>query len=72
MHGWRGKLLRVNLSTGEITTDPLDPQVAKDYIGGRGLGIYLMKSLMDDVTFDIQPGMKTEVKMIKYFSAAER
>ena len=36
MHGWRGRLLRVNLSTGKISTDPLDPQVAKDYIGGRG------------------------------------
>ncbi len=47
MHGWRGKLLRVNLSTGKITTDPLDPQVAKDYIGGRGLGIYLMNQEMD-------------------------
>jgi aldehyde:ferredoxin oxidoreductase len=39
MHGWRGKLLRVNLSTEEISTNPLDPKVAKDYIGGRGLGI---------------------------------
>ncbi len=37
-----------------------------------GLGIYLMKSLMDDVTFDIQPGVKTEVKMIKYFDPAEQ
>ncbi|MBA3012919.1 MAG: aldehyde ferredoxin oxidoreductase family protein [Proteobacteria bacterium] len=47
MYGWRGKLLRVNLSTGEIAVAPLDPKVAKDYIGGRGLGIYLMNKEMD-------------------------
>ena len=32
-----------------------------------GLGIYLMKALMDEVEFNSQPGMKTQVKMIKYF-----
>ena len=25
MHGWIGKLLRVNLSTGKVSTEPLDP-----------------------------------------------
>ncbi|MCG8568113.1 MAG: hypothetical protein MI747_23850 [Desulfobacterales bacterium] len=47
MYGWKGKLLRVNLSTGESSEDALDPKVAKDYIGGRGLGIYLMNQEMD-------------------------
>ncbi|MCI0494517.1 ATP-binding protein [candidate division KSB1 bacterium] len=32
-----------------------------------GLGIYLMKALMDEVEFNSQPGMKTQVKMVKYF-----
>jgi len=32
-----------------------------------GLGIYLMKALMDEVEFNSQPGVKTEVKMAKYF-----
>jgi len=32
-----------------------------------GLGIYLMKALMDEVEFDSQPGVKTQVKMVKYF-----
>ena len=31
-----------------------------------GLGIYLMKTLMDEVSYDIEPGVKTEVKMTKY------
>lgn len=32
-----------------------------------GLGIYLMKTLMDEVDFDIKPGIKNQVKMTKYF-----
>jgi len=32
-----------------------------------GLGIYLMKALMDEVEFNSKPGMKTQVKMVKYF-----
>jgi serine/threonine-protein kinase RsbW len=31
-----------------------------------GLGIYLMKSLMDKVEYDIEPGSKNEVRLIKY------
>ena len=38
MHGWIGKLLRVNLSTSQVSTEPLDPGLAKDYLGARGLG----------------------------------
>lgn len=55
MYGWRGKLLRVNLSTQEIIIEPLDPQVAKDYIGGRGLGIYLMNQEMDALCDPLSP-----------------
>ncbi len=31
-----------------------------------GLGIYLMKSLMDKVEYDIDPGKKNEVRLTKY------
>jgi len=37
-YGWFGKTLRVNLSTGIITEEIIDPQVLADWIGGRGLG----------------------------------
>ena len=40
MYGWRGKALRIDLSRKEIREEILDPQVLKDFIGGRGLGIY--------------------------------
>jgi len=47
MNGWMGKILRVDLSTKKITQEVLEPQTAKDYIGGRGLGIYYMNKELD-------------------------
>ncbi|MBN2105737.1 ATP-binding protein [bacterium] len=32
-----------------------------------GLGVYLMKSLMDEVEYHSEPGVKNEVRMVKYF-----
>ena len=31
-----------------------------------GLGIYLMRSLMDEVNYDIKPGVRNKVTMVKY------
>lgn len=39
-HGWAGKILRVNLTTGAITTEPTEPY--KDYIGGMGIANKIM------------------------------
>jgi aldehyde:ferredoxin oxidoreductase len=36
MHGWANRLLRVDLSNGRITAQPIAPYVP-DYIGGRGI-----------------------------------
>ncbi len=33
-----------------------------------GLGIYLIETLMDKVDFQIKPGVKNQVKMIKYLT----
>jgi len=38
------------------------------YYRRGGLGMYLMKSLMDEVEYDIRPGKKNEVRMVKYRS----
>ncbi|PKM55174.1 MAG: hypothetical protein CVU98_12585, partial [Firmicutes bacterium HGW-Firmicutes-3] len=46
MFGYMGKILRVNLTTNEVTTEDLDFELAKKYIGGRGLGT---KLYMDEV-----------------------
>jgi len=46
---YAGKILHVNLTTGKVTTEPLSEELAKNYVGGIGLGIRL---LMDNS----QPG----------------
>ncbi len=33
-----------------------------------GLGIALIKRVMDEVTFDMNPGIKNQVRMVKYIS----
>lgn len=43
---YNGKVMRVNLTTGAITTEPLNMDDAIKFIGGRGLGT---KMLMDEI-----------------------
>jgi len=47
MYGWTGRVLRVDLTKGKLEEEALNPQVAKDYIGGRGLGIYYLLNETD-------------------------
>ncbi len=42
--GYHKKLLRVNLTTGVIQAEEIPVEVLKSYIGGTGLGIYLLYS----------------------------
>ncbi|MCW4024462.1 MAG: aldehyde ferredoxin oxidoreductase family protein [Candidatus Bathyarchaeota archaeon] len=44
MFGYAGTLLNVNLTTGKIRTEKLTQEVAKKYVGGIGLGMYLWLS----------------------------
>ncbi len=46
MYGWQGTILRVNLTNGKITKEPLSNELAHKYIGGRGL---TSKLLYDEV-----------------------
>ena len=52
MYGWMGKIIRVNLTNGKVSVEDLDPKLARDYIGGRGLG---SKYLFDEVDPKIDP-----------------
>jgi hypothetical protein len=38
MHGWCGRILMVDQSSGKITAEALDPGVARDYIGSGDSG----------------------------------
>jgi len=46
--GYMGRILRVNLTTGEITKEPLPRELMENYIGGRGFGIKLLTDLLPD------------------------
>jgi aldehyde:ferredoxin oxidoreductase len=36
MYGWRGTILRVDLTNRTVTKKPLDSSFAKKFLGGRG------------------------------------
>jgi aldehyde:ferredoxin oxidoreductase len=42
MFAYAGKILRVDLTTQKVSTEPLSEETAKKYIGGIGLGIRLL------------------------------
>ena len=52
MNGWMGTILRVNLTSGEIKREPLDLQLARMYVGGRGLAT---KILYDELDINCDP-----------------
>ncbi|MFH0879918.1 MAG: aldehyde ferredoxin oxidoreductase N-terminal domain-containing protein, partial [Lentisphaerota bacterium] len=47
MNGWHGKLLRVNLTAQTTSIEDIDPQVCRDYIGGRGVAMYYISKEVD-------------------------
>ena len=57
---YMGKLARINLSTGEIKVEQLDLDLAKKFIGGRGLGT---KILYDEGVATVDP-LSEENKLI--------
>lgn len=52
MYGWIGEILRVNLSANKTVTQKLDEDVAKNFLGGRGLGV---KVLYDELKPETNP-----------------
>ncbi len=44
---WQGKILRINLTSGELTPEPLNMEWANDYIGERGLATKYLWENMD-------------------------
>jgi aldehyde:ferredoxin oxidoreductase len=41
-HGYANQLLNIDVGTGSIRVDPLEPKVRDFFIGGRGLGLFLL------------------------------
>jgi len=42
MNGYGGRILRVNLTNGTVRKEPTPSDLARDFIGGRGFGIYFL------------------------------
>ncbi|MFQ5881838.1 MAG: aldehyde ferredoxin oxidoreductase family protein [Candidatus Methylomirabilales bacterium] len=58
MYGWTGTVLRVDLTHGSIKKEPLNPQWAHDYVGGRGLGAKYLYEEMDPTVDPLGPDNK--------------
>jgi aldehyde:ferredoxin oxidoreductase len=52
MSGYMGKIIRVNLTSGTVTTEEVNPLVAQFYIGGAG---FATKMLYDEVPAGADP-----------------
>ena len=56
--GWAGQLLRVDLTRGSVTTEPLRLDWAEEYIGGRGLAARYLYEEMDPSVNALGPDNK--------------
>lgn len=52
MDGYAGKILRIDLTKGTISTPPLPESLCREYIGGRG---FVAKTLYDELPPDTDP-----------------
>ncbi|MFX0107338.1 MAG: aldehyde ferredoxin oxidoreductase N-terminal domain-containing protein, partial [Candidatus Hodarchaeota archaeon] len=55
MHGYRNKILRVDLSTNEISDEPINPKIARDFIGGAGYACRILYDMVDAKTDPLGP-----------------
>ncbi len=46
MEGWNGKILDVDLSSGTVRTQVMDMEMARLFLGGRGMGVRLLWDLV--------------------------
>ena len=58
MNGYCGKLLRINLTTQQSSTEPIDLKLAKKFLGGRGLGTYYLTREVDPTVDPLSAGNK--------------
>ena len=55
---WTRKVLRINLTTGDITTEPLNMEWAQKYLGQRGLATKYLVEEMDPTVDPLSPENK--------------
>jgi aldehyde:ferredoxin oxidoreductase len=52
MFGYQGKILKVNLTTGEIIQEAFGEELAKTFLGGNGFAV---KLVYDSIPIDVEP-----------------
>ena len=55
MYGWHGRILRVNLTDGDLQEETFTREEAQKYIGGRGLAIKYLLEGMDPQADPLSP-----------------
>ncbi len=55
MLGYRGKILKVDLESGEFSDLAIDPQMAREYIGGAGYACRILYDMIDSETDPLGP-----------------
>ncbi len=55
---WAGKILRVNLTAGTVTSEPLNMEWARQYLGSRGLATKYLVEEMDPKVDPLSPANK--------------
>ncbi|MHA1378930.1 MAG: aldehyde ferredoxin oxidoreductase family protein [Candidatus Helarchaeota archaeon] len=55
MFGWQGKILKVDLSSEKISSEPLNENWAKNYIGGSGLACRMLYDMINKDTDPLGP-----------------
>ncbi|MCL2324798.1 MAG: aldehyde ferredoxin oxidoreductase family protein [Actinomycetia bacterium] len=58
MKCYNGKILRVDLTSGTVAPEPLNEDLARKYIGGRGLGTKMLMDEIDPQVDPLSPGNK--------------
>jgi aldehyde:ferredoxin oxidoreductase len=56
--GYAGNILRVNLSTGKVTTEPLPEDLVNNFVGGRGIAAKILYDEMEPGTDPLSPSNK--------------
>ena len=58
MHGWTGKIIRVDLTKQSCTVEDLNEGMAVQYIGGRGLATKILYDEIDPAIDAFDPANK--------------
>lgn len=58
MFGYKGKIARVNLTTGKVKYEDLPEEIIRKFIGGKGLGYYIIYKEVPPGTDPLSPANK--------------